>query len=214
MVLASASTDGMLKLWDLVSRRVCVELNEHGGRGIIGPAWLAESAQLISQGRDGCIRVWNAGKVWAAGRPTVRIDAAFVMNHRSYTFTRMSTAAATGGLLLAPAANDTFLKYGTPSGTALVAHCVARKRVEADGDEPEVGCVARGRLLQRKGAGLWRRKWHILEQNWKLRFNIRNCAAKHGNCNSANNTQHGAIPKNQGQVAVIVGVNQEKSGCL
>ena len=112
MILASGSTDGILKLWDLVSRRVCVELNEHGGRGIIGLAWLAESTQLVSQGRDGCMRMWNVqAKFGGQDELQLELDVAFVMNHGSYTFTRISYAPASdGGLLLAPAANDNFFE--------------------------------------------------------------------------------------------------------
>eukprot|EP00946_MAST-07B_sp_MAST-7B-sp1_P003626 g3626.t1 len=217
MVLASASTDGMLKLWDLVSRRVCVELNEHGGRGIIGLAWLAESAQLISQGRDGCIRVWNVrAKFGRQDDLQLELDVAFVMNHRSYTFTRMSyMAAATGGLLLAPAANDTFFEiWDTLSGTALVAHCVARK------EGGKTGMVMSLKLVVLQGVDFFRGMGQAMEKEVAhFGTKIGNCAStletvqrSMESCNPANNTQHGAIPKNQGQVAVIVGVESGEIG--
>ena len=129
-ILASGSTDGLLKLWDLASRRVCLEIDDHGGRGIIGLIWVAKDSRLVSQGRDGCMRVWSVrASLGSQDNLLLELDVAFVMEHGSYTFTRSSYSAAEGGLFAAPASNDAFFEvWNARTGMPLIAHCVTRKQ--------------------------------------------------------------------------------------
>jgi hypothetical protein len=164
MVLASGSTDGMLKLWDLASRRVCVEVDEHGGRGIIGLVWVAQDARLVSQGRDGYIRVRQVRAVLGEqDNLQLELGALFVMEHGSYTFTRLSyLAAAAGGLIVAPASNDTFFEvWGARTGCPVIAHCVARKQGGKTGMVMSLKLVMLGEIGvdhdNGRGRGLWER---------------------------------------------------------
>ena len=67
-----AATDGLCIDWRHVETvglgvtRVCVELNEHGGRGIIGLAWLAEARNSLVKGEMVVSEYGIASKVWAA----------------------------------------------------------------------------------------------------------------------------------------------------
>ena len=125
-VLASGSTDGILKLWDLESRRVVLQASEHGGRGILEIAW--KDGLLHTQGRDGFIKIWKLrARLGPQDELSLNLDSLLVTENRSYTFTRFSLLTE-ASVFAAQASNDTFFEiWNAETGDAIIAHSVARK---------------------------------------------------------------------------------------
>ena len=121
-------------------------------------------------------------------------------------------AAATGGLLLASSKRH-ILKYGFPFREL---HSLRIVLPEKGG---KTGMVMSLKLVVLQGVDFFRGMGQAMERKWHIGTKIGNCAStletvqrSMESCNPANNTQHGAIPKNQGQVAVIVGVESGEIG--
>src|SRR5262249_4374273 len=64
--LASASRDGTIKLWDLVTRQEVFSLRDQAG--VV--AWSPDGWRLASGGEDGTVRVWDG----APGRQVAKPD--------------------------------------------------------------------------------------------------------------------------------------------
>ncbi|MBI4955209.1 MAG: hypothetical protein HY908_24510 [Myxococcales bacterium] len=65
---ATGGDDGVVRVWDLRSRKQLFEL-PHGG-GVIALAMSADGARVFSAGRSGAVRIWDA----AAGTPLATLD--------------------------------------------------------------------------------------------------------------------------------------------
>ena len=129
--LVSGSSDGKLKFWDLETRRVVLELNQHQGKGILNIEW--NGTHLITQGRDGFIITWIlSGKVTVQDGLILQATRTATVETGSYTFTKISLVPERPSLLIAPARNDIFFEmWNLENQKALVGHCVGRT--------PEIG---------------------------------------------------------------------------
>ena len=142
-LLVSGSTDGRVKFWDIESRRVILELNEHGGKGVLNIEWVDQV--LLTQGRDGLIKTWNLRCDDVTGRTGVTLSAECVatLDNGSYTFAKISCAPPISpldsfshhsSLLAAPARSDTFFElWDLNQHRALIGHCVGRSDREREG---------------------------------------------------------------------------------
>ena len=64
-VLASASSDGEVKLWDVVSNRVCSGqkyAKAHGGHCVNSVKWSRNLRYLLTAGTDGKAKMWDIRK--------------------------------------------------------------------------------------------------------------------------------------------------------
>ncbi|GIL52866.1 hypothetical protein Vafri_8637 [Volvox africanus] len=69
--LYAGDSHGDLRLWDLASCRTEYTARLHDANsGILHLACLPEYGILLSQGRDGCVKLWAAGRTCALDRPT------------------------------------------------------------------------------------------------------------------------------------------------
>ena len=126
--LVSGDVGGLLKFWDLPSRRVVLELNEHGHKGILNIQWTTPN-HCLSQGRDGFIKIWAlTGTRTAIDGLQLQVDCRATFESGSYTFTKMSGSLGMPSFVVAPARNDTFFEvWDLDTQQAVVGHCVGRK---------------------------------------------------------------------------------------
>lgn len=66
-LLFSGSQNGLVHIWSLQTRRIVATLNGHGGQGVTWLKTLPQGQQLLSQGRDPRLCLWDL----AEGRNTV-----------------------------------------------------------------------------------------------------------------------------------------------
>ena len=61
--LASASSDGEIKLWDVVCNRVCNAMTKaHSGHSVNTVKWSRNLRYLVSAGTDGKAKLWDVRK--------------------------------------------------------------------------------------------------------------------------------------------------------
>jgi WD40 repeat protein len=58
--VATGGEDRRVKVWDIAAGRVLRELKGHTA-AVTGLAWGADSRLLLSSGREGAVRAWDAG---------------------------------------------------------------------------------------------------------------------------------------------------------
>lgn len=124
--LVSGASNGTLKFWDLESRRVVLNLDEHAGKGVLNIEWTG--THLVTQGRDGFIKTWElCGYLDLQKGLILSARCTGAVEIGSYTFTRVALVHERPSLLVAPARNDAFFEmWNLNSGHALVGHCVGR----------------------------------------------------------------------------------------
>ena len=62
LLLASASDDGTVRLWDLTTRRLTGTLKGHDGP-VLGVAFSPDARQLATGGDDRTVRLWNVAPI-------------------------------------------------------------------------------------------------------------------------------------------------------
>jgi WD40 repeat protein len=105
--VASGGADGVVKLWDLKSRREATSVDAHSKAGLLEVAQL-DAAHFLTHGRDGYIKLWDISTFNASAKPTHEWYCG------SFTFTKATTmrwrdadgADDLGDLILSPSANE------------------------------------------------------------------------------------------------------------
>jgi WD40 repeat protein len=143
--LVSGSVDGLLKCWDIESRRVVLVLNEHSGKGILNVEWVTNRCCFLSQGRDGYIKMWHlTGKKATNSELLVfQVQCVATMDSGSYTFTKLSiNTLQMPNILVAPARNDSFFEiWNLETNQAMIGHCVARTEDQQGGVTRKTGMI-------------------------------------------------------------------------
>ncbi|MFF2554388.1 AAA family ATPase [Nocardia sp. NPDC058058] len=63
--LASIGDDGVLRLWDTATGKLKKMVPAHHGTGF-GVAYSDDGKYIVTSGRDGAVRIWDADKIWDA----------------------------------------------------------------------------------------------------------------------------------------------------
>jgi WD40 repeat protein len=147
-ILASASWDGTIKLWDTKSGREFRTLAGHGW-GVYKVVFSPDGKQLASASRDGTVKIWNA----ATGTTTRTLLAD--------SLAVKSVAWSPDGRLLASSGNDGVVKlWDAASGQELRG----LKHAWRDGRVGLVSCV----LFSPDGKTLGARNWDGTVSLWEV----------------------------------------------
>jgi len=57
--LATASSDGSARIWDVATGQEALSLRGHSGK-VLAAAWSRDGSQLATAGQDTSIKVWEA----------------------------------------------------------------------------------------------------------------------------------------------------------
>jgi WD40 repeat protein len=147
-ILASASWDGTIKLWDTKSGRELRTLAGHG-RGVYKAVFSPDGKQLASASRDGTVKIWDV----TTGSNTRTLVAE--------SFAVKSVAWSPDGRLLASSGNDGVVKLWD---AASVKELRALKHAWRQGRAGLVNCV----LFSPDGKTLAARNWDGTVSLWEV----------------------------------------------
>jgi WD40 repeat protein len=147
-VLASASWDGTIKLWDMKSGHELRTLAGHG-RGVYRAVFSPDGKQLASASRDGTVKLWDV----ATGSNTRTLAAE--------SFAVKSVAWSPDGRLLASSGNDGVVKLWD---TASAKELRTMKHAWREGRAGLVNCV----LFNPDGKTLAARNWDGTLSIWEI----------------------------------------------
>ncbi|WP_234375998.1 nSTAND1 domain-containing NTPase [Streptomyces sp. CB01201] len=137
--LASASSDGTVKLWDTASHRITATLTGHTG-AVTSLAYSADGTRLATAGEDGTVRLWST----AAHRTTATLTG-----HRGTV--RAVAFSPDGRTLVSGGVDRTVRLWDVPAGTSravLAGHGDAVMSVAFGPDGQEVASASADRTVR------------------------------------------------------------------